>query len=108
MIWIESLSITTAILIIFLIITPISIALYLYVYDRKQKQHAILRTYPILGRMRYVLEKTGPELRQYLFDDDNDGEPFNREEYLRMVLPGKSWNSVIGFGSRRDFQAAGF
>ncbi len=108
MIWIESLSITTAILIIFLIITPISIAFYLYVYDRKQKQHAILRNYPILGRMRYVLEKTGPELRQYLFDDDNDGEPFNREEYLRMVLPGKYLNSVIGFGSKRDFKAAGY
>ncbi|MCZ2260352.1 FMN-binding glutamate synthase family protein [Sporosarcina sp. G11-34] len=108
MIWIESLSITTAILIIFLIITPISSVLYLYLYDRKQKQHAILRNYPILGRVRYILEKTGPELRQYLFDDDNDGKPFNREEYLHMVLPGKYLNSVIGFGSKRDFQEAGY
>lgn len=108
MFWIESVSITTAILIIFLVVIPITIAIFLYIYDRRQRQHAILRNYPILGRMRYVLEKTGPELRQYLFDDDNDGEPFNREEYLRMVMPGKYLNSVIGFGSKRDFNEAGY
>lgn len=55
-----------------------------------------------------MLEKTGPELRQYLFDDDNDGEPFNREEYLRMVMPGKYLNSIIGFGSKRDFEESGY
>lgn len=49
MIWLESLSITALILIVLLIVLPISIILYLYYYDRKQKQHAILRNYPILG-----------------------------------------------------------
>ncbi|WP_342514195.1 glutamate synthase-related protein [Sporosarcina sp. FSL K6-1522] len=108
MFWIESVSITMALLILFLVVLPTAIAIYLYVFDRRQRQHAILRNYPILGRMRYFLEKTGPELRQYLFDDDNDGEPFNREEYLHMVMPGKYLNSVIGFGSKRDFNEAGF
>lgn len=106
--WVESISITTTLLILFLVIIPITIAIFLYFYDRRQKQHAILRNYPILGRMRYMLEKTGPELRQYLFDDDNDGEPFNREEYLHMVMPGKYLNSVIGFGSKRDFEEPGY
>jgi len=106
--WIESISLTTTLLVLFLVIIPITIAIFLFFYDKRQKQHAILRNFPILGRMRYVLEKTGPELRQYLFDDDNDGEPFNREEYLRMVLPGKYLNSVIGFGSKRDFEESGY
>lgn len=106
--WLESISITTTLLILFLVIIPITIVVFLYFYDRRQKQHAILRNYPILGRMRYMLEKTGPELRQYMFDGDNEGQPFNREEYLRMVLPGKYLNSVIGFGSKRDFERAGF
>ncbi len=106
--WVEGISITTALLVLFLVILPITIAIYLYFYDRSQKQHAILRNFPILGRMRYVMEKTGPELRQYLFDDDNDGEPFNREEYLHMVMPGKYLNSVIGFGSKRDFEESGY
>jgi len=106
--WTESISITTALLVLFLVILPITIAIYLYFYDKSQKQHAILRNFPILGRMRYVMEKTGPELRQYLFDDDNDGEPFNREEYLHMVMPGKYLNNVIGFGSKRDFEESGY
>ncbi|WP_391116440.1 FMN-binding glutamate synthase family protein [Psychrobacillus sp. L3] len=106
--WMETISISTTLLIIFLVIVPIIAVVFLYFYDRKQKQHAILRNYPILGRMRYILEKTGPELRQYLFDNDNGGEPFNREEYLHMVLPGKYLNSVIGFGSKRNFNEAGY
>lgn len=108
MIWLEGVSITAMLFMFLLVVLPISIVLYLYFYDRKQKQHAILRNYPILGRMRYTLEKTGPELRQYLFDDDNDAEPFNRNEYLHMVLPGKYLSSVIGFGSKRDFTEAGY
>lgn len=106
--WLESISMTTTVILLFLVVIPILTALFLYFYDKRQKQHAILRNYPILGRMRYVLEKTGPELRQYLFDDDNDGEPFNREEYLHMVMPGKYLNNVIGFGSKRNFDEAGY
>jgi glutamate synthase (ferredoxin) len=106
--WIESISVTTSLVVFFLIIIPILAVVYLYFFDKRQKQHAILRNYPILGRMRYMLEKTGPELRQYLFDDDTKGEPFNREEYLHMVMPGKYLNSVIGFGSKRDFNEAGY
>lgn len=106
--WIESISVTTSLVVFFLVFIPILAIIYLYFFDKRQKQHAILRNYPILGRMRYMLEKTGPELRQYLFDDDMKGEPFNREEYLHMVMPGKYLNSVIGFGSKRDFNEAGY
>ena len=57
--WTEGISITTVLLVLFLVILPITIAIYLYFYDKSQKQHAILRNFPILGRMRYV-GKTGP------------------------------------------------
>ena len=77
MIWLEGISITAMLLILFLVIIPVLVVVYLFLIDHKQKQHAILRNFPILGRIRYMLEKTGPELRQYLFDDDNDGKPFN-------------------------------
>ncbi|HLR23763.1 MAG TPA: FMN-binding glutamate synthase family protein [Pseudogracilibacillus sp.] len=108
MMWIEGISHTAMVIILLVLIIPISVVLYLYFYDRRQKQHAILRNYPILGRMRYTLEKTGPELRQYLFDSDHEGKPFSREEYLHMVMPGKYLSSVIGFGSKRDFDRSGY
>ncbi|AYC28875.1 FMN-binding glutamate synthase family protein [Paenisporosarcina cavernae] len=99
---------SSEILVTVLIVAVIGFVLYLYVFDRKQKQHAILRNFPILGRVRYTLEKVGPEFRQYLFDDDNDGKPFNREEYLSMVFPGKYLQHIVSFGSKRDFQEPGF
>ena len=39
---------------------------------------------------------------------DHEGKPFNREEYLHIVLPGKYLNNIIGFGSKRNFEEAGY
>ena len=105
--WFEGIYFTTSLIVLLLLAVPITIAIFLYFFDRRQKQHAILRNYPVLGRVRYMFEKAGPEVRQYLFNDDNSGKPFSREEYLHMVMPGKYLNSVIGFGSKRDFQEPG-
>ncbi|QOV10491.1 FMN-binding glutamate synthase family protein [Viridibacillus arvi] len=106
--WFEGISSILLILLVVLVVIPLISVVFLYFLDRHQKQHAILRNFPILGRMRYILEKVGPEFRQYLFDDDHDGKPFNREDFLHIVLPGKYLGNVIGFGSKRDFNEAGF
>ena len=79
----------------------------LYLKDRGQKQHAVLRNYPILGRLRYLLEHVGPELRQYLFDADLEGKPFTREGYRTIVFAGKYMKTLISFGSKRDFEEPG-
>lgn len=93
---------------IVIVITPLIVFAYLYTVDRKQKEHSVLRNYPLLGRVRYILEKIGPELRQYLFDHDNTGKPFSRVDYENIVLPAKYWQEVVSFGSKRDFEAAGY
>ena len=41
------------------------------VYDCVQTKHAILRNYPILGHMRFLLEFIRPEIRQYFIEGDN-------------------------------------
>src|SRR5690606_12899465 len=45
-----------------------------------QKKHAILRNFPVLGLFRYFLESIRPELRQYFWESDTDGKPFNRRQ----------------------------
>ena len=69
--WLEGINFTTSLVVLIILAIPISIGIFLYFFDRSQKQHAILRNYPILGRVRYMFEKAGPEVRQYLFNDDN-------------------------------------
>ncbi len=50
------------------------VMLLLYFKDKNQKQHSVFRNFPLLGRVRYVFEMVGPELRQYMFDGDNKGK----------------------------------
>ncbi|RWR12588.1 FMN-binding glutamate synthase family protein [Siminovitchia fortis] len=82
--------------------------IYLILFDRNQKMHAILRNYPLLGRVRYFFEKIGPEMRQYWFNSDTEGKPFSRADYENIVRSAKYKRDVIGFGSRRDFEEEGF
>lgn len=35
--------------------------------DTFQKKHTIRKNYPIIGRLRYILEEIRPELRQYFW-----------------------------------------
>ena len=51
----------------------IVIGLYLYFIDRSAKATSCVRNYPVIGRARYLFETIGPELRQYLFDNDTEG-----------------------------------
>ncbi len=48
-------------------LTVIVIGLIWLIKDKRQSQHRVLRNYPLLARIRYISEKMGPELRQYLF-----------------------------------------
>lgn len=34
-------------------------------HDLLQKKHSVLRNYPVIGHMRYLLEELRPELQQY-------------------------------------------
>lgn len=90
-----------------LILIPLVLFAWIYVKDVRQKQHSILRNYPVLGRIRYMIEKTGPEFRQYLFENNREGKPFNRNEFEYVYKTGKYNKRIIGFGSERSFEEAG-
>jgi len=74
----------------------------------KKPQHSIIRAHPYLGWMRYLLEKLGPELRQYWFDGDNENRPFSRADFLGIVFSAKYRNDLVSFGSKRDFERPGY
>ena len=47
-------------------------------FDMYQSRHAIRPNFPLVGRLRYLLESIGPEIRQYFVETDIDGRPFDR------------------------------
>ena len=54
------------------------IALLLAIYNALQKEHTILRNFPLLGYFRYGFEAIAPEIQQYFIERNTDGSPFSR------------------------------
>ncbi len=77
------------------------------VRDIVQKKHAVLRNHPLIGRLRYLLERQGEFLRQYLFAGDRDEMPFNRATRSWVYRSAKGLGGNIGFGSTNDLNEPG-
>ncbi len=73
--------------------------LLVFIHDMVQKKHAILRNFPVVGHLRYLLEKIGPELRQYWVANDKEEMPFTRAERSWVYATSKKQNNNFGFGS---------
>lgn len=70
--------------------------------DVLQTGHAIRRVYPLLGRLRYLVEMIGPELRQYIVTSDLDEWPFSRSQRAWVYQAAKQVDTSIGFGTQVD------
>ena len=75
------------------------------ILDVFQKRHSISHNFPIIGHFRYMLEKIGPELRQYLVANNREELPFNRIERGWVYASAKHENNYEGFGTDRDIYA---
>ena len=67
-------------------------------YDLVQRKHAILRNFPLVGHLRYLLESVGPELRQYIVTSNHEERPFSRDQRRWVYASSKQQNSYFGFG----------
>ena len=74
------------------------------VRDLRQRKHALLRNFPLLGRARYMLEAIGPELRQYLVAGNNEERPFTRDQRRWVYASAKKENNYFGFGTDNDIE----
>jgi glutamate synthase domain-containing protein 2 len=71
-------------------------------YDLKQTHHAIRRSYPIIGNLRYFFESIRPELRQYFFEDDSQETPFSRDTRTMVYQRAKQQIDKRAFGTHID------
>lgn len=47
-------------------------------YDIFQVRHTLKTNYPLLGRLRYIMEDLRPKIYQYFIESDTDGTPISR------------------------------
>lgn len=77
-------------------------------YDMYQSKKTIRRNFPLLGRMRYLLESIGPEMRQYFIETDTDGKPFNRLQRSIVYQRSKKESDSMPFGTQLDVYKEGY
>ncbi|MGZ8308844.1 MAG: FMN-binding glutamate synthase family protein [Rhodoplanes sp.] len=76
--------------------------------DLLQTRHAILRSYPILAHLRFLLEEIRPEMRQYFFEDEKHGLPFSRDKRAVAYQRAKRVLDKRPFGTQYDVYAEGY
>jgi glutamate synthase domain-containing protein 2 len=92
-------------LLLLVIVLPLVV---LGISDMTQTSHTILRNFPVVGHLRYVLEFIAPELHQYLVESDVDGRPFSRLQRNYVYKHAKQQLQTQPFGTERDVYQPGY
>ena len=78
------------------------------VHDLQQTKHAILRNYPIIGHLRFLLEFIRPELRQYFIEGDGEAVPFSRSQRSLVYARAKGESDKRPFGTQMNVREVGY
>ena len=84
---------------LFLIILPL---VALGIYDMRQRNHTILRLYPVIGHLRFLFESIRPEIQQYFVESDTNGQPISREFRDLVYQRAKEVRDTRPFGTVFD------
>lgn len=77
-------------------------------WDLTQRRHSVLRNYPLLGHLRFLLEALRPELQQYFVERNFDGRPYDREVRTIVYERAKGAEAEEPFGTERDVYEDGY
>jgi len=78
------------------------------VWDLLQRKHSLFRNYPLSGRIRFMAESIGPQIRQYFVESDTAGKPFDREQRDLVYQRAKKVPDTMPFGTERLVMATGY
>jgi glutamate synthase domain-containing protein 2 len=76
--------------------------------DVRQRRHAVIRNYPVMGHLRYLLEFIRPEIRQYFLESDREAVPFSRQQRSLVYQRAKGEPDKRPFGTQLDVHADGY
>ena len=82
--------------------------LLLGLHDSLQREHTILRNFPLLGHVRYLFEMVRPEIQQYFIESNTDAFPIEREFRDIVYQRAKGELETQPFGTQRDVYRIGY
>ena len=77
-------------------------------FDLTQKRQTILRNFPVLGHLRYILEAIRPGIMQYFVETDTQGRPINRMFRSLIYQRAKDVTDTVPFGTQMDVYRSGY
>lgn len=77
-------------------------------HDVLSFKHSVLRNYPVIGHLRYMLEFIRPEIQQYFIESDKSGAPYSREIRSLIYQKSKGVRDTIAFGTKNDITEVGY
>lgn len=78
------------------------------IYDLLQKKHSILRNFPVLGHIRFILEFLRPEIRQYFIENDEEERPISREHRSMIYQRSKNETDTLPYGTLKEVYNPGY
>ena len=85
-----------------------AILILIGIWDMVQRHHSVLRNYPVIGHVRWLVEMIRPEIRQYLLEGDNEATPFSRAQRSLVYRRSKGVSSDHPFGTLMDVYASDY
>ena len=76
--------------------------------DVRQTKRSLLRNYPVIGHLRFMLEFIRPEIRQYFLEADNEAAPFSRQQRSLVYQRAKGEPDKRPFGTQLEVGALGY
>lgn len=77
-------------------------------WDVWQTRSSVLRNYPVIGHLRFMLEYIRPEMRQYFIESDTEATPFSRSQRSLVYARAKSEMDKRPFGTQLDVKTEGY
>jgi hypothetical protein len=87
------------------VIVPLAVVA---VHDVVQREHTLLRNFPIVGRIRYLMEKFRPQIQQYFIESNIDAYPIEREFREIVYQRAKGELETRPLGTQRDVYEIGY
>jgi glutamate synthase domain-containing protein 2 len=90
---------------LYLIVVPFFL---LGIFDVLQRQHTLLRNFPIIAHFRYMFEAIRPQVYQYFIESETDGRPLEREQREVVYERAKGVLSTRPYGTKENVYEVGY
>ena len=91
-----------------ILLSIVGILTIVALYDAFQDKHSLLRSFPLIARLRWIFEDEREKIQQYFIEDNLNGTPISREKRSIVYQRAKLEKDTVPFGTQHNVYAKGY